>query len=150
MKNDELVIKKVFNCSKRQLFDAWSNANIMAKWFFAESKKFKDSSVESNFTVNGHFSVTMYFENGTDSKINGQYKDILRYSFISFSWNSSITTDSLVKLNFREISPNRSELKLVHSLFPSEESRKMHNQGWNACLANLEVYCDSILSSQEG
>jgi len=146
MKNDELIIKKTFNCSKRELFDAWSNANTMAKWFFAASEKFKDSSVESSFKINGHFSVTMYFENGTDSKIDGQYKEIVRYSFIEFSWNSAIATDSLVKLNFREISANRTELKLVHSLFPSDESRKMHNQGWNACLANLEKFCDSTFN----
>ena len=137
MKNDELVIKKIFNCSKRELFDAWSQTNIMSKWFFAESNKFKDSTVASNFTVNGSFSVIMYFENGTDSKIHGTYKEIVRYSLIVFTWNSSIAANSLVKLNFNEISPNRTELKLVQSLFPSEESRQMHNQGWDACLENL-------------
>jgi len=142
MKNDKLVIKKIFNCTKRALFDAWSNANTMAKWFFAESEKFKDSSVKSSFKINGLFSVTMYFENGADAKISGQYKDINRYSMIAFSWNSSIASNSLVQLNFREISANRTELKLVHSLFPSEESRQMHNQGWDACLANLDRFFD--------
>jgi len=145
MKNDELVIKKTFSCSKRELFDAWSNANIMAKWFLAASEKFKDSSVESNFTIDGQFSITMYFENATESKMKGQYKDIIRYSLIKFSWHSAIATDSLVTLKFREVSANRAELKLVHSLFPSEESRNMHNRGWDACLANLERFFNSEL-----
>lgn len=147
MKNDELIIRKTFNCSKRNLFDAWSKASLMARWFFAASEKYKDSSVECNFTVNGTFSVTMYFENGTDAKINGHYKEIVRYSLIVFSWNSSIAQDSLVKLNFKEISPNRSELVLVHSLFPSEDSRQQHNNGWNACLANLKKFTTTSFSS---
>ena len=100
MKNDELTIRKKFNCSKRNLFDAWSKASILTKWFFAASEKFKDSSVECNFVVNGAFAITMYFENGTDSKIQGEYKAIDRYSHIAFSWTSSIATDSLVKLYF--------------------------------------------------
>ncbi len=143
MKSDELIIKKTFNCSKRQLFDAWSQASIMSNWFFAESKKYKDSSVINDFRVNGQFSVTMYFENGTDAKVNGNYKEIVRYSLIVFSWNSSIATDSLVKLHFREISPNRAELKLVQSLFPSEESRRLHSHGWEVCLANLTRFFEA-------
>ncbi|WP_168204175.1 SRPBCC family protein [Aliikangiella coralliicola] len=144
MKNDDLIIRKTFNCSKRQLFDAWSKASIMAQWFFAASEKFKNSTVESNFTVNGKFSVKMYFENGTDSQITGHYKEIIRYSLIVLTWNSSIARDSLVKLNFKEISPNRTELVLVQSLFPSEESRQAHNNGWDACLANLTRFIDSV------
>ena len=146
MKNDELVIKKVFNCNKRALFDAWSSASTMAKWFFAETSKVKDSTVECNFTTNGRWSVTMYFEDGTNSTLSGKYKSITRYSQIVFSWNSPIANDGLVELNFAEVSPNRTELKLVHSQFPSEESRQMHNQGWNACLANLVRYIDTNFS----
>ncbi len=140
MNSDELVIKKSFNCSKRQLFDAWSQANLMAQWFFAASEKYKDSTIESNFTVGGRFSVTMYFENGTDANIHGDYKEILRYSLIVFSWNSSIAKDSLVTLKFKEVSANRSELTLIHTIFPSEESRQKHNNGWDACLYNLDKF----------
>lgn len=144
MKNDELVIKRTFSCSKRTLFDAWSQAGLMSKWFFASPTKIKDSSIVSQFHVGGEWSVTMYFEDGSDSSIYGQYKEINRYSKIAFSWNSTIASDSLVELFFKELSINRSELKLVHSIFPSEESRKMHNQGWQGCLANLEIFLASL------
>ena len=144
MNNDQLVIKRVFNCSKRDLFDAWSQAGLMSKWFFASPTKVKDSSVESQFHLGGQWSVTMYFEDGTNSSLHGQYKEIDRYSKISFSWNSAIASDGLVELFFKELSVNRAELKLVHSIFPSQESRQMHNQGWDACLANLEKFVETL------
>ena len=140
MNIDDLVIKRVFNCSKRALFDAWSQAHLMSRWFFAAPSKVKDSSVECQFCVGGQWSVTMYFEDGSQSSLHGVYKTINRYSEITFSWNSSIATDGEVKLFFRELSANRAELKLVHSNFPSEESRKMHNKGWDGCLGNLERF----------
>jgi len=138
MSIDDLVIKRVFNCSKRALFDAWSQADLLSRWFFAAPSKVKDSSVECQFYVGGRWSVTMYFEDDSQSTLHGFYKTINRYSEIAFSWNSPIATDGMVKLFFKELSVNRTELKLIHSHFSSAESRQMHNQGWEGCLANLD------------
>ncbi len=142
MYTEPLVIKRTLNCSKRQLFDAWSKAELISKWFFASASKVRDSLVESQFHVGGHWSVTMYFEDGGDTTLSGQYKDIIRYSNISFTWNSSIATNGLVELEFKELSPNRSSLKLVHSQLVSEESKSKHNHGWHACLSNLEKFAE--------
>lgn len=139
-KIDDLIIKRVFKCSKRTLFDAWSRPELMSRWFFAASAKVKDSLIENEFRVGGPWSVTMYFEGGDEAKLNGQYLEIHRYYKIIFSWNSSISQDGRVELLIKELSPNRSELTLTHSNFVSEENRQMHNHGWEACLANLEIF----------
>lgn len=141
-----LEIKRTFKCSKRQLFDAWSQASVMSKWFFADRNRCKDSDVDADFRVNGNYSLVMYFEDGDSSRIWGTYQEILRYTFIAFTWNSVNADNSRVELNFRELSPNRTELKLVHKLLPDEESKALHNQGWELCLENLLVYVDAELS----
>ncbi|MCW8875448.1 MAG: SRPBCC domain-containing protein [Kangiellaceae bacterium] len=146
--SDELTIRRIFNCTKRQLFDAWSNASILGEWFFAAPEKYKKSAVECSFVQGGQFSIIMYFEDETHSKVFGEYKEIIRYSLIAFSWNSPIAQDSHVELNFKSLSPNRTEMLLKHSLFPSEESRQGHNKGWDACLANLEKYVNQYLVEQ--
>lgn len=144
--SDELVIRRTFNCTKRQLFDAWSNAKILADWFFAAPEKFKRSTVDCRFVQGGQFSITMYFDDETHSRVFGEYKEINRYSLITFSWNSPIAQNSHVELNFKSLSPNRTEMILKHALFPSEESRQGHNKGWDACLANLEKYINQHLA----
>ncbi|MEM7280029.1 MAG: SRPBCC domain-containing protein [Pseudomonadota bacterium] len=138
-----LEIKRTFKCSKRRLFDAWCKPSIMSKWFFADSNRCKDSDVECDFRVDGSYSLVMYFEDGGSSKMWGTYKEILRYTFMAFTWNSVNATDSLVELNFKELSPNRTELTLVHKLLPDDESKSLHNHGWELCLANLGVFVEA-------
>ena len=81
----------------------------------------------------------MHFEDMGDSELYGKYLEINRYNKIVFTWSNSLVTDTVVKLKFRELSPNTSELTLEHTLFPDENSRRLHNQGWDQCLANLAI-----------
>ena len=141
MKQNELIIKKKFECSKRELFDAWSDPLLMAQWFYARPVKFQNSTVKSNFNKTGRYDLTMHFEGG-EVHIFGTYQEILRYTRIEFTWNSPMATDSIICLDFKELSPNRTQLTLTQTLFPSEESRNAHATGWNFCLENLELFID--------
>ncbi len=141
-----LEIKRKFKCSKRQLFDAWSKPSNLSRWFFADSNRCKDSEVDVDFRINGAYSVVMYFEDGDSSRIHGIYTEIIRYTTIAFTWNSVNAIDSEVKLHIRELSPNRCELKLIHSLLPDESSHALHSNGWELCLANLLAFVDAEFS----
>ena len=142
---DDLVIKRTFNCPKRTLFDAWSRPPIMAKWLFAQREDFCRSTVTSSFTVGGKYSITMHLPN-SDVDLFGEYTAIDRYSRIAFTWSSPVISNSRVDLAFRERSANRTDFTLTHSLFPSEEVRAQHGEGWLACLDNLENRVLSELS----
>ncbi|HNP34322.1 MAG TPA: SRPBCC domain-containing protein [Woeseiaceae bacterium] len=136
---DPVVIKRVLPCSKRQLFDAWSKASIMAQWFFASQEPVAPSTVNTSFTVGGNYEVIMHMQTG-DYRHYGTYRAITRFSHISFTWNSHIVQNSLVELDFIELSVNRTELRLTHTQFPSDDVRSKHVSGWEACLGNLVQY----------
>jgi len=133
---EPVVTKRVLPCSKQQLFDAWSKPSIMAQWFYASQKPVAPSTVNLSFTVGGSYEVIMHMETG-DYRHYGTYRAIRRFSHIAFTWNSHIVKDSLVELDFRELSPNRTELKLTHTHFPDEDVRGKHIAGWDRCLGNL-------------
>jgi uncharacterized protein YndB with AHSA1/START domain len=133
---DPVLIKRVLPCSKRQLFDAWSKPSIMTQWFYASQKPVAPSTVNNSFTVGGNYEVIMHMETG-DYRHYGSYLAIRRYSHIAFTWNSHIVQDSRVELDFRELSPNRTELRLTHTQFPDAEVRGKHISGWEGCLGNL-------------
>ena len=145
---DELVIRRNFNCSKRILFEAWSQPSIMAKWLFARREDFCEATVNNSFTVGGSYSITMHLPSN-DVRLFGEYTDITRYNRIAFTWSSPVIRNSLVELAFQELSPNRSRLTLTHTLFPSEEIRGQHNEGWQACLDNLELRVLSNMSAMD-
>ena len=134
---DDVVIKRTFNCPKRTLFEAWSQPAIMGKWLFARREDFCESTVTNSFTVGGKYSIIMHMPS-SDVRLYGEYTAINRYSQIAFTWSSPVISNSRVDLAFRELSANRTEFTLTHALFPSEESRAQHGEGWLACLDNLE------------
>lgn len=134
-----LVIKRVMPCSKRQLFDAWAKPTVMSRWFFASQTPVKNSTVRSSFTVGGSYSMTMHLKTG-DYTMSGEYTEINRYNRITFTWSSHIIENSLVQLDFRELSPNRTEMVLTQTRFPSAEVRASHDQGWSGCLDSLERF----------
>lgn len=132
-----VVIKRILPCSKRQLFEAWSKPELMMRWLFASQQPKAPSTVNNSFTVGGAFEVVMHLQTG-DYRHYGEYQAIERYSHIAFSWNSPIVQNSLVALDFKELSPNRTLLTLSHSQFPDEAVRGKHMEGWTGCLQNLE------------
>ena len=145
MNTSSVVIKKKFNLSKRRLFEVWSNPELMQRWFYGGTLRENCCTVENQFVTNGGYKIVMHFEDTGDAEMYGKYLEINRYNTIVFTWTNNVVTDTVVKLHFTELSPNTSELKLEHSLFPDEDSRKLHNQGWDYCLANLERAADARL-----
>ena len=132
-----VVIKRILPCTKRQLFEAWSKPALMVRWLFASQQPKAPSTVNNSFTVGGAFEVVMHLQTG-DYRHYGEYQAIERYSHIAFSWSSHIVQNSLVALDFKELSPNRTLLTLTHSQLPDEAVRGKHTEGWTRCLQNLE------------
>lgn len=136
---DPVVIKRVFPCDKRRLFEAWSKPSVMADWFFSSQEPRQKSTVSNTFTVGGRYELTMHLQAG-DFTMRGEYREIIRYNRIAFTWSSHIVDNTLVELEFKELSPNRTEMTLTHSQFPNTDVRGLHVEGWGRCLFNLEQY----------
>jgi uncharacterized protein YndB with AHSA1/START domain len=136
---EPLVLKRVFPCTKRRLFDAWSQPALMTQWFCGSQQPRKPSTVQNSFAVGGNYEVVMHLQGG-DYRMTGEYREINRYYQITFTWNSHIIDNSLVDLHFKELSPNRTELTLTQTLFPDEAVRTSHVNGWGMCLDNLERF----------
>jgi len=138
MKRRELVLKRVFKLSKRNLFDAWTKPEIMCRWFFASRSRGASCTVENQFVTDGSFKLVMY-DQDSECTISGNYIEIIRYNYLAFTWNSALASQTLVSLELRELSVNRTELTLRHQFLPSQEACDMHLQGWTVCLDNLQA-----------
>ena len=145
---EPLVLKRVFPCTKRRLFDAWSKPGLMTQWFFGSQQPRQQSTVNNTFAVGGHYEVTMHLQGG-DFTMHGEYRAIDRYHHIALTWSSHIIANSLVDLRFKELSPNRTELTLTQTQFPSEEVRSSHVNGWGLCLDNLEHFVAAVADSAD-
>lgn len=146
MKPHDIVVKRVFNLSKRELFDAWSKPAIMSRWLFASTAYAPNCSVENSFVIQGSYKLVMHFD-ANDIHIHGKYLTINRYNLIVFTWNNAFVSNTQVTLEFKELSPNRTELTLTHALLPDQAACDAHFDGWNKCFDNLEKIQQVLLSA---
>lgn len=143
MNKQKLVLKRTFNISKRGLFEAWSQPKIMGRWLFATKDSDAYGTVENSFVTDGTYKLVMHMNSGS-VEIHGEYIKINRYNFLAFTWNSPVVKHTLVSLDFKALSPNRTELTLTHQFLPNSELAGQHETGWQTCFDNLETLLGSV------
>lgn len=139
-----LNIERTFEASQEDVFNAFTQPEIMSQWFhpFPKGK----SKVEADFRVGGKYRIEMQPE--TDIEPDeacsenefvhyGEYLEIDEPNRLVFSWIKDDFVDySIVSLTFEATGDNKTLLKLEHKV-PAELIAP-HNEGWTGCLQNLE------------
>ena len=96
---------------------------------------------ETDAREGGRFSIIMA---AGDQELphGGEYRKLDPFSNIIFTWESPFSVEgSTVTLTFTEVDAG-TNVELVHVKFLDEESRRSHENGWAAILAQL----DTVLS----
>jgi uncharacterized protein YndB with AHSA1/START domain/DNA-binding transcriptional ArsR family regulator len=131
-----VVVRKVLESDRDTLFRAFSDPEIMRRWFFAGEEGWS-ADVTNDFRVGGHYRIDMHEPDGSTYSHQGEYREIDSPHKIVFTWSSDFVEGTLVTVEFREAA-NGTEVILTHELLPDEEQREGHRWGWNGCLRNLE------------
>lgn len=119
----------------------------MNEWFYGGEGR----SVNTNdLRVGGKYKNEMYMVgtsgcggesagDGTPNTHTGEYLEIVPPEKIVFTWNSPIVKNSRVTVELKDLGDS-TEVWITHDQLETEELRKQHNGGWDACLSNLEKY----------
>ena len=135
MSDNQVVVKRVIKVGRDEVFEAFTNPEIMTKWFYGED----DWTVEVSNTlvVGGKYSLTMRATDGKKYKHVGEYKVIVPPEKLVFTWNSDFVQNTVVTVHFRQVADG-TEITLEHDFLPTDEARDDHRKGWTICLKNLE------------
>jgi len=135
MSDNTVVVTKVINASREELFEAFNNPEIMSKWFYPED----DMSVEVNntFHVGGGYTLKMHSKSGDLYTHVGEYKEIIPLEKLVFTWNSDFVQNTVVTVTFSEMETG-TEVTISHDLLPEGDMTENHRKGWNGCLNRLE------------
>jgi len=136
MSDNTVVVTKVINASREELFEAFTNPEIMSKWFYPED----DMSVEVNntFHVGGGYTLKMHSKSGDLYTHIGEYKEIIPLEKLVFTWNSDFVQNTVVTVTFSEMESG-TEVTISHDLLPAGEMTENHRKGWGGCLSRLET-----------
>lgn len=134
---DGISVRRVLHAPCKQVFEAWTRPELMARWFFAGEGG--TTKVTADLKVGGRYELAMRDTGGTVHEQFGEYREIVPVSRLVFTWSCPALSviDSVVTINLVDLGP-RTELELIHALPPDPKIRRSHGEGWRGCLGNLE------------
>jgi uncharacterized protein YndB with AHSA1/START domain len=98
----EILVVRNFQAPKRLVFDAWSSADHLRRWYGCEQMAMPVCEVE--FREGGRWRVVQRDDSGTDHALSGEYRDITRPDRLVFTerYENIPDTDHVVELTFSE------------------------------------------------
>ena len=138
-----LRIERTFNAPAQAVFDAWTNPDVMARWWHA-GPDWETPVAEADLRVGGGLRVTMRAPNGDEYGAKGEYTEIEAPERLAFTWtwDDSDGQASLIELDFSE-QDGVTTVVLTHSGLSGEESKRSHTEGWNNVLDNLGRFLEA-------
>jgi len=142
-----LIIERVFDAPREHVFRAWTEPEILMKWFCC--KDFKVLFSEVDLRVGGAWRSSMESPEGNKYIEGGVFREIVEPERLVTTWaweviggeeDHHIGYETLVTVNFETYEGNRTKMIFRQEIFESEESRDSHNQGWTEAFDNLDSY----------
>ena len=134
--NPVLQVRRVFEATPEELFDAWFDREQWQAWIGPEGCQCEVPLLEPK--VGGRYRILMRLKDGREIPVEGEFKTVDRPRTLAFTWGWALSEGStLVRLAFKP-TQDGTELTLTHEGLPTAEVRDKHSGGWNVSLDNLE------------
>jgi len=134
-----LTIERVFKASPEKVFKAWTDPAILVKWWGPEG--FETPECEMDVRAGGSWRTTMVSPKGDGHTVSGTYREISPPTRLVMTWgweqDGERGHETVIEVTF-EPAGSGTKMRLVQSVFESQNSRDMHSQGWNSTFDDLE------------
>ena len=137
-----LRLERTFDAGAEEVFDAWTNPEVLRRWWFVEDSQ-RTAAAEVDLRVGGGYRLSMQDgESGARHTVVGEYREITRPTRLVYTWSWELDSGGTGHLSTVTVDfiPNgqRTAVVLVHSGLEDEGSRDRHSAGWTACIGNLQ------------
>jgi uncharacterized protein YndB with AHSA1/START domain len=138
-----LIIKRIFNASPEEVFEAWTDPKKVAQWYGPEG--FKKTDIHSfDVREGGSYSLTMNAPDGGKHKLSGVFKTIEKPNKLVLTWqweeggkNNMRGKETLVTVELKALG-DKTEMTFTHSGFANVDAKRSHNMGWIGSFNKLE------------
>ncbi|HEX4009445.1 MAG TPA: SRPBCC domain-containing protein [Solirubrobacteraceae bacterium] len=131
-------IERTFAAPAEQVFDAWTNPEVMRRWLHCEPD-WETPVAEVDLRVGGAVRVLMRRPDGSSGGAQGHYTVIERPHRLVMSWtfDDDPANEQLMDLTLSE-SEGATTVLLINSRISTQGRRDGQDWGWNGCLRELE------------
>jgi uncharacterized protein YndB with AHSA1/START domain len=135
-------IERTFDAPAEDVFDAWTSAEVMRRWFHAGAD-WDTPEAEVDLRVGGKVRVVMRRPDGTEAQAHGEYTLIDRPHRLVMTWtfDAEPANEQLIELFFSE-SEGSTAVLMINSGISTDERRDSQDEGWHRCLDELDRMLD--------
>ncbi len=133
-----LRVERTYRAPAQAVFDAWTNPEVMRRWWHAGDATWENTAAEADLRPGGRLRVVMRAPDGASYGGGGAYTAIEPPTLLAFTWawdDAPSGTSTQIELRFSE-SDGATTVVLTHAGL-SEEAVSGHSDGWQQALANL-------------
>ncbi|HEY0759676.1 MAG TPA: SRPBCC domain-containing protein [Acidisarcina sp.] len=145
----KLEVKRVIRADRSRVFSAWTNPEILKKWFGPATMITSAASADPR--AGGSYRIEMQrieqrtaeMQCSDKSTATGVYEQIIPNELLSFTWHGNWVVDeeTLVTVRFKDVAGG-TEVTLTHEHFSTADLRDRHEQGWTGSLEKLTAYLE--------
>ncbi len=141
----ELVVSRTFDAPRHLVFEAWTKAEHVARWF--TPKPLTTSRCEVDFRVGGVFVVVMRMPGGSEHDFTGRFTEIVAPERLAFAGTLGDGNRIETSVAFTE---EGAKTKLtVHQTYAFEsDATRGAPAGWKATLDQLGEHVSASTSSR--
>lgn len=131
-------IERTFAASAEDVFDAWTSAEVMRRWFHVDPE-WETPVAEVDPRVGGEVRILMRSPDSGDHGARGEYTVIDRPRRLEMTWafDDDPSNEQLIELSFSE-SDGATTVLFVNTGIATDARRESQDRGWNGCLDQLE------------
>jgi uncharacterized protein YndB with AHSA1/START domain len=130
-------IERTFDAPAEVVFDAWTSAEVMRRWFHCEPD-WETPQAEVDLRIGGKVRVVMRRPDGTEVGASGEYTLIDRPRRLQMSWtfDDEPSNRQRIELSFSE-SEGSTIVVMVNRGISTAERRDAQHDGWQGCFDEL-------------
>lgn len=133
-KTPELVITRVFDAPRRLVFEAWTKAEHVSRWF--APRPLTMPSCEVDFRPGGVFRFVMRTPDGTDYPFDGAFREIVAPERIVFTGTIHEGNTTVTTVTFAE-HEGKTTLTMHQTYTFESDATRGAKQGWTMTLDQL-------------
>ena len=130
-------IERTFDAPAEVVFDAWTSAEVMRRWFHCEPD-WETPQAEVDLRIGGKVRVVMRRPDGTEVGASGEYTLIDRPRRLQMTWtfDDEPSNRQRIELSFSE-SEGSTIVVMVNRGISTAERRDAQHDGWQGCFDEL-------------
>jgi uncharacterized protein YndB with AHSA1/START domain len=134
-----LRIERTFDAPIQDVFDAWTNAEVLRRWLHA-GRDWDTTTAEVDLRVGGRVRLVMHDPtDGAEHGAVGEYTVVEPPHRLAFTWvwDDDHSNPQVIELEFSE-RDGATTVLMINSGITTEDGRGDQQRGWHLCYDNLE------------